>query len=344
MKQKLSKKKSESATSQINRPVQVLGGLLIFLAGTRVGRLDTSLSRSMQNLTEYASQQATTTSSNGIRGSGSNFQLAFDQSYGFFDDLTEEDWKIHRDWARQQGNHRYVFAPDRQWGNPALWYYNNYNPIFNCPHQKRVTGIGDGPKWMCDPHRLVRQAERRKAAGLPGPHCLIYSVGSNGNYEFEDGLFNLIGDVCEIHIFDFSANYERPENSERNMHFHQLGLQGTQQNRLRGEFASFPEILKRLGHENKTIDIFKIDCEGCEWETYKDWIGYDMRQVLIETHELPADKELGFDYFNSFKKNNLLMYSKEVNGFGGGKFYEFSYLKLHPDFLGAGSPTVAEQQ
>ena len=80
-----------------------------------------------------------------------------------------------------------------------------------------------------------------------------------------------MGDVCEVHIFDFSNNYDRPENAEKNMHFHQLGLQGTQQNRKspRGEFASFPEILKRLGHENRTIDIFKIDCEGCEWDTYK---------------------------------------------------------------------------
>ena len=27
------------------------------------------------------------------------------------------------------------------------------------------------------------------------------------------------------------------------------------------------------------------------------------------------------------------MFSKEVNGFGEGKFYEFSYVKLHPDFF-----------
>ena len=85
------------------------------------------------------------------------------------------------------------------------------------------------------------------------------------------GLFKIVGDVCEVHIFDFSNNYDRDVNAEKNIHFHQLGLQGTHQNRKsqRGEFASFPEILKRLGHENRTIDIFKIDCEGCEWDTYK---------------------------------------------------------------------------
>ena len=58
----------------------------------------------------------------------------------------------------------------------------------------------------------------------------------------------------------------------------------------------------------------------------------------METHGLPADQALGFDYFKSFKENNLLMYSKEVNGFGDGKFYEFSYLKLRPDFLAVAAP------
>lgn len=67
-----------------------------------------------------------------------------------------------------------------------------------------------------------------------------------------------------------------------------------------------------------------------------------MRQILIETHELPADQAVGFDYFNSFKNHNFMMYSKEVNGFGSGKYYEFSYVKLHPDFLNL-TPPASEQ-
>ena len=166
----------------------IFGGVFVFLAGVHVNRLDHSLTRMMNIQGDWTK---TITSSGGDTSvpDSRNVQLAFDQSYGFFDDLPEADWKIHQEWARLQPNHRYGFNPSRQYGNPALWYYNNYNPIFNCPHGKRVWGIGDGPKWICDPHRLVRQAERRKAAGLPGPHCLIYSVGSNGNYEFEDGRF-----------------------------------------------------------------------------------------------------------------------------------------------------------
>ena len=262
----------------------------------------------------------------------SSFQLAFDESFGYFDDISERDWKMYQWRARNASFHRYNFKPTKAWGRPQIWYYNNYDPIFTCPQVRRVSGIGDGPKWTCDPHRLSNVVARRKAAGEPYPHCLIYSIGSNGNYEWEDGIVKAIGTICEIHIFDFSQDYDRPKNKERNMHFHRLGLQGSSQRRGK-KFATFPELLRRLGHEGKTIDILKIDCEGCEWDSYKDWIDYDVRQVLIETHKLPKNQTLGMSYFDSFAKNNLIMYSKEVNPWGGGDCLEFSYVKLHPNFL-----------
>lgn len=267
---------------------------------------------------------------------GASYELAFRESLGFFDDVTDEVWKDYQIYAREQIDGRYAHirgGQGRQWGQPHLWYYNNFSPIFNCPQKKRVWGLGDGPKWVCDPHRLRRQVAARRRAGEPDPLCLVYSVGSNGNYEFEDGLHKYTGTDCEVHIFDYSADYDRPaENEDKNFHFHRWGLQGSQQHRG-PMFFSFQEILKKLGHEYRTIDIFKIDCEGCEWDTYKDWITHDkIRQVLVETHRLPT-QEIGLEYFQAFKKNNFAMYSKEVNGFGNGQFYEFSYIKLHPNFL-----------
>jgi hypothetical protein len=52
-------------------------------------------------------------------------------------------------------------------------------------------------------------------------------------------------------------------------------------------FKTFQETIVELGHEGGPIDIFKIDCEGCEWSTYKDWLGADLRQILIEVHKVP---------------------------------------------------------
>jgi hypothetical protein len=81
--------------------------------------------------------------------------------------------------------------------------------------------------------------------------------------------------------------------------------------------------------------------------TYKDWINTDIRQILIETHELPwidkptvtmygtFPKMRASDYFDAFKQAGFVLFSKEANSaWGLGKCVEWSYLKLHTDFLG----------
>jgi hypothetical protein len=132
----------------------------------------------------------------------------------------------------------------------------------------RNNGHGDGPKWICNPHRLGLRESRPK-------DCLIYSIGSNGEYDFEEGLLQELelsrgggGNTlqsCEIHVFDFGG-YERPDDAARNIHYHQWGLEGTEEkSKIKRKMMSFPDIVKTLGHEKRTIDILKIDCEGCEW-------------------------------------------------------------------------------
>lgn len=280
--------------------------------------------------------------------SNKNHNLAYEQSFGFFDEISNQEWLERQTSARNATFQRYVGHPRRHWEKPNLWYYNNYDPIFSCPNRKRVKGIGDGPKWTCNPSRIKEIAMERKKLqqqlslhSKPKPNCLLYSIGSNGNYQWEDGMFGELEHdptLCEIHIFDYSQNYEREVNTQRNIHFHQWGLQGSNEpTRSNGEdvFYTFSEIVDKLGHQNHTIDILKIDCEGCEWTSFQDWIGvYDIRQVLVETHTLPKNKTQGLQYFDSFVQNNYFMFSKEVNPWGGGACLEFSYIKLHPDFYG----------
>jgi Methyltransferase domain len=155
-------------------------------------------------------------------------------------------------------------------------------------------------------------------------------------------------DVCEIHIFD-PKDYSKRSLRGRGMHFHAWGLtssystnyNGTE--KAPGNYLSLPETMERLGHVGRVIDIFKIDCEGCEWFVFKDLLGtsikshnIDVRQILVETHELPAEggDVTPLDYFDAFAQSGFALFSKEVNihPAANNRCVEWSYVKLHQDF------------
>jgi hypothetical protein len=105
---------------------------------------------------------------------------------------------------------------------------------------------------------------------------LIYSIGSNGDYQWEDAVQEILHGACEIHIFD-PGNFDRGvNNTAKGMIYHPWGLTSSYDQSVNAAINkgkkrksmvthSFPEIQKLLGHEGRTVDIFKIDCEGCEW-------------------------------------------------------------------------------
>jgi hypothetical protein len=286
----------------------------------------------------------------------SSYRLAYDQSLGFFDDIPDTQWKeLYQRRARNATHHLYRKKPLRDWQQPAMFYLKNYEPTFTCPHARRVGGVGDGPKWTCDPHRLARIAAERQSAAVAAaalaqaPTCLVYSVGSAGRYQWEDGLRKEFGNICEIHVFD-PKNFRREGMAEQNMFFHTWGLKSSDdasyKPKVAGKYLSLQETLQVLGHQNRTIDIFKIDCEGCEWFTYRDWMtATDIRQILVETHGLPAPVAgsdnwphppmNATDYFDAFAEHGFVLFSKEVNihPAAHNQCVEWAYIKLHPDFL-----------
>ena len=275
-------------------------------------------------VTDFVMAQQLPTSNFG-KGSAVSTQMAYHESYGFFDYIPDTIWKEMKSYANSFPSFKYPKKPMRGREQKHIWFQNNLEPIINCPKMQRIGGLGDGPKWVCDPTTIAQK---------PGG-CLIYSVGSNGNYLFEEAWVQLSNKTCEIHTFDF-GNYARKDDAKKkNIHYHRWGLGSEEQARnspnSQGQtFKSFQQIVKELGHENRTIDLFKIDCEGCEFSTYKDWLSSDnIRQINIEVHVLPDNAE---DFYKSFRENHFAMYSKEFNAIASAKCLEYSFIKLHPDF------------
>ena len=248
----------------------LLSNLLAFVVCCLL-RLDTESESPKQSLL----LQLSSSSSN----QPSHYNLAFDQSYGFFDDIANADWQqFYQTPAREAQHYHHPKTPNEGVKDPSQWNFYNWDRYFNCPHLQKVGGLGGGPKWTCDVERLRAVVQRRRqqqddASRLNNKsHCLVYSIGSKGNFRWELGLVDILGaDTCEIHVFDF-GDYERPDLVAKNIHFHQWGLGSSYSPEYRrpaierGQpFLSFAETRRRLGHENRTIDLFKIDCETCEW-------------------------------------------------------------------------------
>jgi hypothetical protein len=185
--------------------------------------------------------------------------------------------------------------------------------------------MADGPKWVCDPHRIATQKE-----------CLVYSVGSNGKAEFEKAVKEEIGNHCEIHTFDVEDYNKRngyfKDALKGYSEFHHWGF-GTEEQAKKNPNTTktLTQTMDELGHVGRSIDIFKIDCEWCEWFIWPEFLSVDMRQILVETHNAPMPNAR--DMFFGLHDAGYVIFSKEANYENAAGGVEYAFLKLSTDFF-----------
>ena len=92
------------------------------------------------------------------------------------------------------------------------------------------------------------------------------------------------------------------------------------------------QTMAMLNHTGRVVDIFKIDCEGCEWGAYVEWLNdVDLRQILVETHGAPMPSAKNFFY--SLHDAGYVIFSKEANYGAGARAIEYAFLKMSSDFF-----------
>lgn len=109
-----------------------------------------------------------------------SYSMAAHDSLGFFQDIPDEDWLRRKRLTNDAEHHLFSrrMNPAKPMKTPAGWYQNNWNEDFSCFAEVAVGRMGEGHKYVCDPHRLPSD-------------CLVYSIGSNGNFKFEQHLQQL---------------------------------------------------------------------------------------------------------------------------------------------------------
>jgi len=139
-------------------------------------------------------------------------------------------------------------------GGPA-WFQTFWEPCVQCCNQTRVGRRGDGGKWLC-------------AANLrPSPTLL--SVGSNNEFSFELDFVSRFG-ASSINVYDHTSR----AHPNKRISFHATKVNS----------AVLGAELARLG----TVDVLKVDCEGCELELFTVQILRSLHrmgtQILLEVH------------------------------------------------------------
>lgn len=257
------------------------------------------------------------------------FSKAKTESLNFFDDIDEKRWNRLRERfqkSRPNSNPRRGSKMYREHANHPMYFWTeNYDPEFTCESEMKFGPISDGGKWVCDPHRIDKN------------NCLVYSVGSHGDFSFEEAVLSGVSKSCEVHTFDrvtfFNRKQFKPLADKAGVIFHHTSLGKPTTQFPNGK--RFKEIVSDLKHEGKTIDIMKIDCEGCEWDQYQDWLddwkemNLTVRQVLIELHQSPLPQTP--DFFDKMLERGYVIFHREGNNINN-LCYEYSFVLLDTAF------------
>jgi hypothetical protein len=129
--------------------------------------------------------------------------------------------------------------------------YDMMGPVVGKCKDLRHLGHGDEEKRLCFSEELVQ------------PDCVVFSVGSNNQWEFEVMMYD--NTPCEIHTFDCTVtNPQPPERIKDRVTFHKLCM-GRKSFISHGlKYTDLEGLVQAAGGKRATF--FKMDVEGFEWE------------------------------------------------------------------------------
>jgi len=254
---------------------------------------------------------------------------SIEESLGWFDvpndvwqDIKNSHYMTRRNYTNVVETYAYKWNHHLQAPLNFAW-----SPTISCPRGiSRIGAVGDGGKFICDPMRL-KSLEK----------CIIYSVGSNGEFSFEIEMHRL-NPRCEIHTFDIDPqdDWTIPDF----VSFHGWGISDLPIDGIK----TLEMTVEELGHKNVGIDVFKCDCEGCEYRVgsafWDPEIG--IKQMQLEVHfggKWRSEGSAQADFMEQLIRHGFVIFSKEPNteSFpspgGHGMAIEFGLLKLESAYF-----------
>ena len=215
--------------------------------------------------------------------------------------------------------------------------FDAWEPEFDCPTERRLGGLfGDGGKWLCFPEILHARN-----------HSIVYSIGSRFDLTFEEDTRENFPNA-EIHTFDHTLDHSNKKYelfteqvAEWRISFHEWGLGSTEDAKKDTRLHTMSRIVKDLGHRGKTIDVLKVDCEFCEFESFKVLysalaaLEIKVNVILVEVHTFEptlADLDRVEEFFAPLDKLGFLLYHKERNNWARPGFLCAEFAFIHKSY------------
>lgn len=180
---------------------------------------------------------------------------------------------------------------------------------------------------LCDPDSLKDENQ-----------CLIYSIGSNYDFSFEDGIRKHAPN-CEFHTFDGTMNLTKrglpADLEEKRISFHNWNVDTVSGTKDKGWVTkTIEDIVSELSHMERTIQVLKIDCEGCEYKVIPRVIdmvkkrSLRIEQIQVEIHGTNAAKIQTF--FQTMRSAGYAVFHKERNHWGcnGYTCVEYAFINM----------------
>jgi hypothetical protein len=117
--------------------------------------------------------------------------------------------------------------------------------------------------------------------------CVIYSLGSDGNFAFEEAVSK--NTPCVIHTFDCTVSKDRlPAILPARVTYHSICLGSDEE--VTSQYRSLGSLMREFGH--KRVDLLKMDIEGFEYRVVEAMYGSFLKeggknlplQIAFEQH------------------------------------------------------------
>lgn len=251
----------------------------------------------------------------GVLGVRDDASLARADSYGYFFDVPSRRWREIRTRVREARSR----ARD-----PTDW-----GPEFECP----TTTTTVGGRTLCAPANAARRG------GNDADGCLVYASRADVDaFAFETELRRALGkdaDACEIHVFSPNPLSRGKTAPPPGVVFHAWGFRGAENNGEDGDdWRTIPVTAVELGHAGRTIDLFILDCEGCEYRVLEDTLlaGTDVRQASVQLHGARDRPEDARTLFDAMRERGYVLYDRRPDK-ADDTVEDYGWIRLAPSFF-----------